>query len=194
MAISQYEFGKYLFAHQELEALTRQYQLERREAIASISPTITAFDYDLRELRKSSINVENYAIYLEEIYSEFKSKAAEFEERTKLLEEAASLLYEDERTQYIAWKEQSDTQLYPEVLEALKECLEYVLEGFAKIGETEAMSVEEWDAAVDSMDNETLFADYYDSDDSFDNEILKRRAISNGHGYLAEEESKIEVF
>lgn len=171
--LSNTEFYKYLFAHEEIEELHRQYEIERQEAYEDISPTMTLFDYDAGFVVSGSVSVEEYVIYLMELYERFKKRVENCNRRIELLNEAISLLYEDEQAEFEAWKENPRGK-YPKVLSTLKECLEFVLEGVANSQHVqEEISVEEWDAQVEAMCDEELFSDYWDKEDIFDKQRIK---------------------
>lgn len=187
--LSNTEFYKYLFAHEEIEELHRQYEIERQEAYEDISPTMTLFDYDAGFVVSGSVSVEEYVIYLMELYERFKKRVENCNRRIELLNEAISLLYEDEQAEFEVWKENPRGK-YPKVLSTLKECLEFVLEGVAISQHVEnEMSVEVWDAHVENMSDEELFSDYWDIEDTFDKEILKMRLLMRKCG----RKSKVEL-
>lgn len=187
--LSNTEFYKYLFAHEEIEELHRQYEIERQKAYEDISPTMTLFDYDAGFVVSGSVSVEEYVIYLMELYERFKKRVENCNRRIELLNEAISLLYEDEKAEFEVWKENPRGK-YPKVLSTLKECLEFVLEGVANSQQLEnEMTVEEWDAHVENMSDEELFSDYWDIEDTFDKEILKMRPLMRKCG----RKSKVEL-
>jgi hypothetical protein len=49
-------------------------------------------------------HVEDYAIYLVELYESRNQRMKQVKQRVEVLEDAVSLLYDDERAQYEAWK------------------------------------------------------------------------------------------
>lgn len=187
--LTDYQFNKYLYAHLEIEELKEQYEKQRQEAYEDISPTMTLFDYDAGFVVSGSVSVEEYVIYLMELYERFKKRVENCNRRIELLNEAISLLYEDEQAEFEVWKENPRGK-YPKVLSTLKECLEFVLEGVAISQHVEnEMSVEVWDAQVEAMCDEELFSDYWDIEDTFDKEILKMRPLMRKCG----RKSKVEL-
>ncbi|MED3799131.1 hypothetical protein P4604_17285 [Lysinibacillus capsici] len=175
------QFWTYLQAQRELEEIERVYQAERQEAYEGIAPTITGFDYGSGRIYKLACHVEDYAIYLVELYEKRNRRMKQVKQRVDLLEEAVSLLYDDESVQYEAWKA-NPVGLYPDVLKTLRECLNYVL-GREQIKEdAHEMSVTEWDAQIEAMEEDELFSDYWDCDGSFDEEIKKRREKEKQYG------------
>lgn len=172
--IANNDFYKYLFAHENIEELHRQYEMERLEAYKNVSPRMTLFDYEEGKIVSGSVSVEDHAIHLVELYEEFKKQIEECHTRIKLLNDAISLLYDDEKDQYEEWKK-NPIGNYPKVLNTLKECLEFVLEGVANSQHVEnEISVEDWDEQIEAMSDEELFSDYWDKDGYFDNEIKAR--------------------
>ncbi|MFC9542255.1 hypothetical protein ACFTQ7_20600 [Lysinibacillus sp. NPDC056959] len=101
--------------------------------------------------------------------------------RVEVLEEAVSLLFDDERAQYEAWNANL-VDLYPDVLNALRECLYYVIEREQIKEDAREMSLTEWDALIDAMEDDELLSDYWDRDGSFDEEIKKRREKEKQYG------------
>ncbi|MBD8025557.1 hypothetical protein H9636_02685 [Ureibacillus sp. Re31] len=186
--LSDYEFNSYLYAHLDIEVIKQQYERERAEAYENVSPTISLFDYEVGKIVSGSVSVEEHAIFLATLYEQFQKNVKMCNKRIELLNEAISLLYEDEKAQFEAWKVKPRGN-YPKVLKTLRECLAFVLEGVAdsQLVENE-MSAEEWDAAVDEMDQEELFQDYWDHDDTFDKEIIKRRSLFREHGQASNSE------
>ncbi|MFJ7840343.1 hypothetical protein ACIQXG_12860 [Lysinibacillus sphaericus] len=175
------QFWTYLHAQQELEEIERIYQAERQEAYGGIAPTITGFDYGSGRIYKLACHVEDYAIYLVELYEKRNQRMKLVKQRVDVLEEAVSLLYDDEQAQYEVWKA-NPVGLYPDVLKTLRECLNYVLER-EQINECpHEMSVTEWDAQIEAMEEDELFSDYWDRDGSFDEEIKKRREKEKQYG------------
>lgn len=175
------QFWTYIHAQQELEEIERVYQAERQEAYGGIAPTITGFDYGSGRIYKLACHVEDYAIYLVELYEKRIQRMKLVKQRVDVLEEAVSLLYDDEQAQYEAWKA-NPVGLYPDVLKTLRECLNYVLER-GQIKEcAHEMSVTAWDAQIEAMDDEELFSDYWDRDGSFDEGIKKRREKEKQYG------------
>ncbi len=168
------QFWTYLHAQQELEEIERVYHAERQEAYEGIAPTITGFDYGSGRIYKLACHVEDYASYLVELYEKRNQRMEKVKKRVEVLEEAVSLLYDDERAQYEAWNA-NPVDLYPDVLNVLRECLYYVIEREQIKEDAREMSVTEWDAQIDAMDDEELFSDYWDRDGSFDQDIKKRR-------------------
>lgn len=175
------QFWTYLQAQRELEEIERVYQAERQEAYEGIAPTITGFDYGSGRIYKLACHVEDYAIYLVELYEKRNQRMKLVKQRVEVLEEAVSLLYGDEQAQYEAWKE-NPVSLYPDVLKTLRECLDYVLEREQIKESAQEMSVTEWDAQIEAMDDEELFSDYWDHDGSFDQDIKKRREKEKQYG------------
>lgn len=191
--LSDYEFNKYLYAHLDIEALKQQYERERAEAYENVSPTMTFFDYEAGKVVSGSVSVEDHAVYLAEIYERFQKRKREVLNRVELLEEAVSLLYDDERAHFEEWKRDS-MGISPKVVGTLKECLEYVLEGASNLQCYEnEMSIEEWDAAVDEMTEEELLQDYWDYDDTFDTAILKYREIQKNYGRIRNVEQEVQT-
>lgn len=185
--LSNTEFYKYLFAHEEIEELHRQYEIERQEAYEDISPTMTLFDYDAGFVVSGSVSVEEYVIYLMELYERFKKRVENCNRRIELLNEAISLLYEDEKAEFEVWKENPRGK-YPKVLSTLKECLEFVLEGVANSQQLEnEMTVEEWDAQIDAMSDEELFSDYWDKEDKFDEVIKEQNRLLKEYGKIPQD-------
>lgn len=201
--LSDYEFNKYLYAHLDIAALKEQYEKERAEAYENVSPTQTICFYDAGKIVAGSVSVEEHVVFLMDLCEKYQKRLNQCEKRLKLLHEAESLLYEAEFAEYEAWKVNHDI-LYPEVLKTLRECLEYVLgaEHNFVLGEktndglkdvlnfepNKEMNVKEWDAHIEAMSDEELFSDYYDSNDSFDKEIVKRRAFLRERGRISEAE------
>ncbi|KOP72411.1 hypothetical protein AMS59_15890 [Lysinibacillus sp. FJAT-14745] len=175
------QFWAYLHAEQELEEIERVYQAERQEAYGGIAPTITGFDYGSGRIYKLACHVEEYAIYLVELYEKRNQRMEKVKKRIEVLEEAVSLLYDDERAQYETWKA-NPVDLYPDVLKTLRECVSFVLERDQIKEEAYELSVTEWDAQIEAMDEDELFSDYGDRDGSFDNEIKKRQEKEKQYG------------
>lgn len=175
------QFWAYLHAQRELEEIERVYLAERQEAYEGIAPTITGFDYGSGRIYKLACHVEDYASYLVELYEKRNQRMDKVKRRAEVLEEAVSLLYDDEREQYEAWKA-NPVDLYPNVLKALRECLYYILEREQIAEVLHEMTATEWDTQIEAMDDRELFSDYWDSDGSFDEGIMKRRAIEKQYG------------
>lgn len=175
------QFWAYIHAQQELEEIERVYQAERKEAYEGIAPVMTGFDYGSGRIYKLACHVEDYAIYLVELYEKRNQRMKLGKQRVDVLEEAVSLLYDDEQAHYEAWKA-NPFGLYPDVLKTLRECLNYVLERGQIKEYSHEMSVTEWDAQIEAMDDEELFSDYWDRDGSFDEEIKKRREKEKQYG------------
>ncbi len=175
------QFWAYLYAQREIEEIERIYQAERQEAYEGIAPTITGFDYGSGRIYKLACHVEDYASYLLELYEKRNQRMDKVKKRVEVLEEAVSLLYDDERVQYEAWKANS-VGLYPDVLKTLKECVCFVLERDQIKEGAHEMSLTEWDAQIEAMDDEELFSDYWDRDGSFDQGIKKRREKEKHYG------------
>ncbi len=187
------QFWAYLHAQRELEEIERVYQAERQEAYEGIAPTITGFDYGSGRIYKLACHVEDYAIYLVELYEKRNQRMNRMKKRVEVLEEAASLLYDDERAQYEAWKV-NPVDLYPDILKTLRECLNYVLEREQIKECAHEMSVTEWDAQIEAMDDEELFSDYWDCDGSFDQDIMKRREKEKQYGRVDLSEKALHNF
>ena len=185
--LSDYEFNKYLYAHLDIAALKEQYEKERAEAYENVSPTQTICFYDAGKIVAGSVSVEEHVLFLMDLCEKYQKRLNQYEKRLKLLHEAESLLYEAEFAEYKAWKVNRDN-LYPEVLKTLRECLEYVLGAELNFEPSKEMNVDEWDAHIEAMSDEELFSDYYDSNDSFDKEIVRRRAFLREHGRISEAE------
>ncbi|MFJ6207336.1 hypothetical protein [Lysinibacillus sp. NPDC092081] len=175
------QFWAYLHAQRELEEIERVYQAERQEAYEGIAPTITGFDYGSGRIYKLACHVEDYASYLVELYEKRNQRMDKVKKRVEILGEAVSLLYDDERAQYEAWKV-NPVDLYHDVLKTLRECLSYVLEREQIKEGAHEMSVTEWDARIEAMDDEELFSDYWDRNGSFDQDIMKRREKEKQYG------------
>lgn len=188
--LSNYEFSKYLYAHLDVAALKEQYEKERIEAYENVSPTQTLCFYEAGKVVSGSVSVEEHVIFLVTLHEQYQRRLNECKKRLQVLDDAISLLYEDERAQYEAWKTNPNV-LYPNVLKTLKECLEHVLGSGLNRSFNQEMSVDEWDAHIEAMSEEELFSDYYDSDDSFDREIVKRRALLRERGRISEAELKV---
>jgi len=187
------QFWAYLHAQQELEEIEGVYREERQEAYEGIAPTITGFDYGSGRIYKLACQVEDYAIYLVELYEKRNQRMKQVKQQVNLLEEAVSLLYDDERAQYEAWRV-NPVDLYPDVFKTLKECLNYVLER-GQIKECpHEMSVTEWDAQIEVMDDEELFSDYWDCDGSFDQDIKKRREKEKLYGRVELSEKALQNY
>lgn len=191
--ITDSQFWAYLHAQQEIEEIERVYQAERQEAYEGVAPTITGFDYGSGRIYKLACHVEDYAIYLVELYEKRNQCMKKVKKRVEVLEEAVSLLYNDERVQYEAWKANS-VGLYPDVLKTLKECLSYVLERDQIIEEAHEMSVTEWDAQIEKMEEDELLSDYWDRDGLFDEEIKKRREKEKQYGRVELSESALQNY
>ncbi|WP_342545787.1 hypothetical protein [Lysinibacillus sp. FSL K6-4013] len=187
------QFWAYLHAQQELEEIERVYQAERQEAYEGIAPTITGFDYGSGRIYKLACHVEDYAIYLVELHESRNQRMKQVKQRVEVLEEAVSLLYDDERAQYEAWKV-NPVGLYPNVLKALKECLSYVLERDQIKEDGFEVSVTEWDAQIDTMEDDELLTDYWDRDGSFDEQIKKRREKEKQYGRVDLSESALQNY
>ncbi|MDM5246208.1 hypothetical protein [Lysinibacillus sp. G4S2] len=187
------QFWAYLHAQRELEEIERVYQAERQEAYEGIVPTITGFDYGSGRIYKLACHVEDYAIYLVELYEKRNQRMEKVKKRVEVLEEAVSLLYDDERAQYEAWKANS-VGLYPDVLKTLKECLSFVLEHDQIKEDAHELSVTEWDAQVEKMEEDELLSDYWDRDGSFDEEIKKRREKEKQYGRVDLSESALQNY
>ncbi|MFM9535508.1 hypothetical protein [Lysinibacillus sp. IITD104] len=187
------QFWAYLHAQRELEEIERVYQAERQEAYEGIAPTITGFDYGSGRIYKLACHVEDYAIYLVELYEKRNQRMNRMKKRVEVLEEATSLLYDDERAQYEAWKV-NPVDLYPDILKTLRECLNYVLEREQIKECAHEMSVTEWDAQIEAMDDEELFSDYWDCDGSFDQDIMKRREKEKQYGRVELSESSLQKY
>lgn len=185
--LSDYEFNKYLYAHLDIAALKEQYEKERAEAYENVSPTQTICFYDAGKIVAGSVSVEEHVVFLMDLREKYQKRLNQCEKRLKLLYEAESLLYEAEFAEYEAWKLNRDN-LYPEVLKTLRECLEYVLGAELNFEPNKEMNVDEWDAHIEAMSDEELFSDYYDSNDSFDKEIVRRRAFLRERGRISEAE------
>lgn len=185
--LSDYEFNKYLYAHLDIAALKEQYEKERAEAYENVAPTQTICFYEAGKIVAGSVSVEEHVIFLMDLNEQYQKRVNECKKRLELLSEAESLLYEAESAEYEAWKVNRDN-LYPEVLKTLRECLEYVLGAELNFEPSKEMNVKEWDTCVEAMSEQELFADYYDADDSFDKEIVKRRAFSRERGRISEAE------
>ncbi|MGA3676001.1 hypothetical protein [Lysinibacillus agricola] len=187
------QFWAYLHAQRELEEIEQVYQAERQEAYEGIAPTITGFDYGSGRIYKLACHVEEYAIYLVELYEKRNQRMEKVKKRIEVLEEAVSLLYDDERAQYEAWKVNS-VGLYPDVLKTLKECLSYVLERDQIKEDSFEVSATEWDAQIDTMEDDELLSDYWDRDGSFDEEIKKRREKEKQYGRVDLSERALQNF
>jgi len=187
------QFWTYLQAQRELEEIERVYQAERQEAYEGIAPTITGFDYGSGRIYKLACNVEDYAIYLVELYEKRNQRMNRIKKRVEVLEEAASLLYDDERAQYEAWKV-NPVDLYPDVLKTLRECLNYVLKRGQIKEFSHEISATEWDAQIEGMDDEELFVDYWDRDGSFDQDIMKRREKEKQYGRVELSERALQNY
>ena len=187
------QFWAYLHAQQELEEIERAYQAERQEAYEGVAPTITGFDYGSGRIYKLACHVEDYAIYLVELYEKRNRRMKQVKQRVDVLEEAVSLLYNDEREQYEAWRVKP-VDLYPDVLKALRECLNYVLKREQFKENAYELSITEWDAQIEAMDDEELFSDYWDRDGSFDWDIKKRREKEKQYGRVDLSESALQNY
>ncbi|QPQ29984.1 hypothetical protein [Lysinibacillus sp. JNUCC 51] len=187
------QFWAYLHAQREIEEIERIYQAERQEAYEGIAPTTTGFDYGSGRIYKLACHVEDYASYLVELYEKRIQRMDKVKKRVEVLEEAVSLLYDNERAQYEAWKANS-VDLYPDVLKTLKECLNYVLEREQIKESAREMSVTEWDAQIEAMDDEELFSDYWDRNGSFDQDIMKRREKEKQYGRVELSESALQNY
>jgi len=187
------QFWTYLQAQRELEEIELVYQAERQEAYEGIAPAMTGFDYGSGRIYKLACHVEDYAIYLVELYEKRNRRMKQVKQRVDLLEEAVSLLYDDERVQYEAWKV-NPVALYPDVLKTLRECLNYVLEREQVKECAHEMSVTEWDTQIEAMDDEELFSDYWDSDGSFDEGIREQRAMEKQYGRVDLSEKALHNF
>lgn len=179
--ITESQLWQYLNAQREIEQIERAYQTERQEAYEGIAPTITGFDYGSGRLYKLACHVEDYAIYLVELDEERKNRTDQINKRAEILNEAITLLYEDEEAQFEAWRA-NPVDLYPEVLNTLKECISFVIERDRIVEVPDEMTVTEWDAQTEEMDDEELFSDYWDRDGSFDEGIRKRRTMEKQYG------------
>lgn len=84
------QFWAYLHAQRELEEIERVYQAERQEAYEGIAPTITGFDYGSGRIYKLACHVEDYAIYLVELYEKRNQRMNRMKKRVEVLEEATS--------------------------------------------------------------------------------------------------------
>lgn len=210
--LTYFEYQDYLFAEERIQELQAEYQRTRQGIYQEIQPTLTTYNTDLGTIYVKSVSVEEYGVALGILYEFYQNRIHECEERIELLNEAISLLYDDERAEYEAWIRNS-RRGQPEVLNALKQCLEYVLLSAKDSQKVEkdnsqevendspqvekeenlldsdvienvmsdeiiaaTMTVEEWDAFIDSLDNKELFTNYYDRDGSFDRHI---EVISN---------------
>lgn len=60
----------------------------------------------------------------------------------------------------------------------------YVIEREQIKEDTCEMSLTEWDALIDAMEDDELLSDYWDRDGSFDEEIKKRREKENSMAVL----------
>lgn len=187
------QFWAYLHAQQGLEDIDRVYQAERQEAYEGVAPAMTGFDYGSGRIYKLACHVEDYAIYLVELYEKRNQRIKRVKKRVEILEEAVSLLYENERAQYEAWKV-NPVDLYPDVLKTLRECLNYVLEREQIKEGAHEMSVTEWDAQIEAMDDEELFLDYWDRDGSFDQDIKKRREKEKQYGRVDLSDSALQNY
>ncbi|WP_427107960.1 hypothetical protein [Lysinibacillus xylanilyticus] len=187
------QFWAYLYAQREIEGIERIYQAERQEAYGGIAPTITGFDYGSGRIYKLACHVEDYASYLVKLYEKRNQRMDKVKKRVEVLEEAVSLLYDDERVQYEAWKA-NPVDLYPDVLKALRECLYYVLEREQIKEDIREMSVTEWDAQIEAMDDDELFSDYWDRDGSFDRDIKKRREKEKQYGRVELSEGALQNY
>lgn len=175
--ISNNQFWEYLYAEREMEEIERMYQSEREEAYRNINPTMTGYDTGSGRIYKMGCDVEQYAIHLIELNEKRLEKLKRLKKKSEILKETLTLLYDDERTQYEAWKANS-TVLYLPIFETLKECVSYVLEQQRKHEQVqEEVTVTEWDQQIEAMSEEELLQDYWDKDDSFDEYILKRRML-----------------
>lgn len=187
------QFWTYLQAQRELEEIEQVFQAERQEAYEGIAPTITGFDYGSGRIYKLACHVEDYAIYLVELYEKRNQRMKLVQQRVEVLEEAVSLLYDDEQAQYEAWKA-NPVSLYPDVLKTLRECLNYVLEREQIKECVHEMSATEWDAQIEAMDDEELFSDYWDLDGSFDQDIMIRREKEKQYGRVDLSESAVQNY
>lgn len=187
------QFWTYLQAQRELEEIEQVYQAERQEAYEGIAPAMTGFDYGSGRIYKLACHVEDYAIYLVELYEKRNQRMKLVKQRVEVLEEAVSLLYDDERAQYEAWKA-NPLALYPDVLKTLRECLNYVLERGQIKENPHEVSVTEWDARIETMDDEELFSDYWDRDGSFDQDIMKRREKEKQYGRVEISERALQNY
>lgn len=170
--MSDNQFWKYLNAYTEKVQIENQYQAERWEIYDGISPTITGYDYDSGRIYKLGSDPEEYAIHLHEIFQKRNRRLKETDERVDVLEEAASLLYDDEQAHFEVFK-QNPYKFPYEIIDALRECVMYVLERDQIEEGPDEMSASEWDAAIEAMEEEELLEDYFDKDGTFDNSIRK---------------------
>lgn len=179
--ITESQLWQYLNAQLEIEQIERAYQTERQEAYEGIAPTITGFDNGSGRIYKLACSVEDYAIYLVELDEKRKKRTEQINKRAEILNEAITLLYEDEKAQFEAWRVNS-VHSHPEVLNTLKECISFVIERDRIVEVPYEMTVTEWDAQTEEMDDDQLFSDYWDRDGSFDEGIRKRRVMEKHYG------------
>lgn len=170
--LSERIFNSYLYAAKELNTIEERYKKERAEAYSDVSPTMTIPDYSLGKIVSGSVSVEDHAVHLFEIYHQYEKDKENCLVRLSLMNEAISLLYEDERVEFEAWKDNYNLE-FPQVLETLRTFVEHLLND-----DNDELSVEEWDEQVESMSDEELFTDYYDSNGDFDKEIIRHRMYS----------------
>lgn len=161
--MSRYEFIQFQIAENKLNELKIQHAAELEQAYDNISPTMTYVDYDLGRIYSSSINPEEYAIYLIELQEKHKRKEEYWAIRAEAYKQALSMSGGNKEKLFATLSEIVSKTPELQRKEAVQEEIE---------------DVESYDKQIDKMSDEELFSDYWSLDEHLEqNEKIIDRCL-----------------
>lgn len=180
--MKNWQFDQYVRNYKDRDELISQIETEIIELYEDVSPVLTGYNID--SITKHSIAVETYAFHIIERKEELNFKRQRINQQHEVVLKMLNTLTNDEKEEF--------ERLYPfkfKQRSKFKPLLEQFVDEVIKTPYNEDMtsyehdllmlSVDEYDKAVESMDDAELFSDYYDLDGTLDAQIAERNQRIN---------------
>lgn len=187
--MKNWQFNQYLKSYHSKSELIKKIEEEIEELYEDVSPALTGYHVD--SITKMSVSVESYVFYIIERKAELNYKRKRVEQQYETVQNMLNSLSKTEsdifhRSQFLNFRERKHFKSMLEQFVTEDDRTPYSEDMNVYEYDLLSLPVEEYDNAVEAMDDAELFSDYYDSEGTIDIQINERNRrmneMRNGRG------------
>ena len=180
--MKNWQFNQYLKSYHSKSELIKKIEEEIEELYEDVSPTLTGYHVD--SITKMSVSVESYVFYIIERKAELNYKRKRVEQQYATVQNMLNSLSKTEsdifhRSQFLNFRERKHFKGMLEQFVTEDDRTPYSEDMNVYEYDLLSLPVEEYDNAVEAMDDAELFSDYYDSEGTIDIQINERNRRMN---------------
>lgn len=180
--MKNWQFNQYLKSYHSKSELIKKIEEEIEELYEDVSPVLTGYHVD--SITKMSVSVESYVFYIIERKAELNYKRKRVEQQYATVQNMLNSLSKTEldifhRSQFLNFRERKHFKSMLEQFVTENDRTPYSEDMNVYEYDLLSLPVEEYDNAVEAMDDAELFSDYYDLEGTIDIQINERNRRMN---------------